>query len=442
MEFIFFSTNGSNDYILYFQEHFAPRQVKTQPEVENPASFPHVLPPEGCIVDESIPSEEEIKKTIRTLKNNKCAGTDKIYAEQLKKCNSGSLITSLTLLLSCIWTTITVPKNWLEATVSCIHKKGPKDKAKNYRSIFISNTISRLLPKIIMECLRDNYEKILMNNQFGFRKNRSTTDAIFIVREAIKSTTKPIYLCFIDLRAAYDHLDRDMLFRVLDIRTKASLLVDMLKALYTGTGTIAASKHTDRYFQTYTGCRQGGIESPVLFNIYMDFVLRCAEHKVLEKYPNTGLEYRYRINIEASTREQRRVKSLYGIERLKMLLYADDIVLFCEDVDELQAILEIYNNTFKRFGLTIATDKTKTLPFNVPENVMVMESLVHLNNEPLENVRSFKYLGHMLTNENVKIPMFITGQISSAYAKWNEMKSVLMNKQIKISTRIKFWKHM
>lgn len=29
----------------HFQEHFAPRQVKVQPEVENPSLFPHILPP-------------------------------------------------------------------------------------------------------------------------------------------------------------------------------------------------------------------------------------------------------------------------------------------------------------------------------------------------------------------------------------------------------------
>ena len=61
------------------------------------------------------------------------------------------------------------------------------------------------------------------------------TDAIFNVREAIKSTKNPLYLCMIDLRAAYDHVDRDMLFSVLNIRTKAPKITSLLKALYTGT---------------------------------------------------------------------------------------------------------------------------------------------------------------------------------------------------------------
>ena len=77
----------------------------------------------------------------------------------------------------------------------------------------------------------------------------------------------------IDLRAAYDHIDRDMLFTVLNIRTKTPKITSLLKALCTGTK--ASIKNTVNTFQVHTGCRQGGIESPVLFNIYMDFILLC-----------------------------------------------------------------------------------------------------------------------------------------------------------------------
>ena len=53
-----------------------------------------------------------------------------------------------------------------------------------------------------------------------------------------------------------------------------------------------------------------------------------------------------------------------------MFLYADDIVLFCEDIDELNDILNIYDSNFSRVGLTIAIDKTQTLAYNVSEDVM------------------------------------------------------------------------
>ena len=83
---------------------------------------------------------------------------------------------------------------------------------------------------------------------------------------------------FIDLKAGYDWLNREMLFKILKIRTESPVLVKILKALYTGTS--AAIKGSKQFFQVFSGCRQGGIESPVIFNIYLDFVLRRAEHEI------------------------------------------------------------------------------------------------------------------------------------------------------------------
>ena len=81
-----------------------------------------------------------------------------------------------------------MPAEWLKSSLSRLHIKGSKSYPCNYRVLSIMSTISKLLPKIILLRLRDTNEILLMGNQFGFRKNRTTTDAIFITCEAIKST--------------------------------------------------------------------------------------------------------------------------------------------------------------------------------------------------------------------------------------------------------------
>ena len=128
----------------------------------------------------------------------------------------------------------------------------------------------------------------------------------------------------------------------------------------------------------------------------MDFVLHCVEHEVLKKYQNTGLKCSSHIKSESSTREQRNIHKMSGSDRLHMLLYDDDIILFCENVQELHSILRIYDETFSRFELIIATEKTQILSFNVQEEVMNKKSLIPLRQEPIENVRRFKYKGHVL----------------------------------------------
>ena len=190
-------------------------------------------------------------------------------------------------------------------------------------------------------------------------------------------------------------------------------------------------------FKTLTGCRQRGLESPLLFNIYLDFVLRCIEHEVLQKFPNTGLKYSYLIPGHCSTREQRSVHGLSGFQRLRILLYADDIALLCTDVDELSEIVKIYNKTFTRFGLKISTSKTETMAFNVPEELKAKPSLISIGGVALKNVRMFKYLGHVITNNDDDPSHYLSLHISSAFQKWKELKHVLTDKRIFMSTRVK-----
>lgn len=419
----------------FFQDHLKEKPIDVQPEVINPERYPHVLPPDNLNINSDIPTISEVQDARKQLKNGKCQGTDKIYGEEVKYNTSNRFMIYLMLLLTTIWTTFMIPTSWLISSITCLFKnKGSRSDAANYRGLSIMSTCSKILIAIVISRIRNVYESIISNCQFGFRSNRSTTDAIFILQNSINLSSKPLFLCFIDLKAAYDWINRDMLFKILDIRIKAPILVNILKVFYTGTS--AAVKGSKVFFNTFTGCRQGGLESPVLFNIYLDFVLRCVEYEVLQKFPNTGLQYSYNIPGHCSTREQRSVHGLSGVQRLRMILYADDIALLCTDIDELAEIIKIYDNTFTRFGLKISTGKTETMAFNVPEDIKSRPSLISVGGVALKNVRTFKYLGHMITNNDDDPSYYLTFRISSAFQKWNELKHVLTDRRINMSSRI------
>ena len=88
-----------------------------------------------------------------------------------------------------------------------------------------------------------------------------------------------------------------MLFKILEIRLKSPILVNILKALYTG--TTAAIKGSKSFFKTFSGCRQGGIESPVIFNIFLDFVLRCAKMRYYKSYETPDCSTRFKFMVTA-----------------------------------------------------------------------------------------------------------------------------------------------
>ena len=91
-----------------------------------------------------------------------------------------------------------------------------------------------------------------------------------------------------DLKVAYDWIPRDALFKHLEITLKTSLLISILRVRCTGTkACVKGSKHL---FDTLVGCRQGALESPVLFNIYMDFVVGVACQEVLKERPDASMK--------------------------------------------------------------------------------------------------------------------------------------------------------
>ena len=77
------------------------------------------------------------------------------------------------------------------------------------------------------------------------------------------------------------------------------------------------------------------------------------------------------------------------------------------------------------------------MAFNVEEEIKAKPSLISIGGKALKNVRAFKYLGHMIINNNEDPSHFLTFRISSAFQKWNELKHVLTDKRILMSTRTK-----
>ena len=268
----------------HFEQHFAARELPMPPEIERPGDFPHLV--DVCIpIDEDPPDEEETSKVLRTFKNNKSGGTD-IKTEGLKYNQSETLLAAILHLLTLIWSLVVVPTKWLHASITCLYKKGLTDLASNYRGLSIGANMSRILAKIIMNRLKEAYEKHISEEQFGFRQNRSTTDGIFILKNVIDRFDGILVAVYIDLTAAYDHVPRDFLFRVLSFRTGASHLIAILRKMYEG--TTASIRGTQAKFDVLIGCRQGGQESPCLFNYYFDYVLKVAAHAINEAYPDGG----------------------------------------------------------------------------------------------------------------------------------------------------------
>ena len=89
---------------------------------------------------------------------------------------------------------------------------------------------------------------------------------------------KNIY--FIDYTKAFDCVDHNKLWKILQEMEIPDHLTCLLRNLYAGQEAIARTGHgTTDWFQIGKGVRQGCILSPCLFNLYAEYIMR-----------NTGLD--------------------------------------------------------------------------------------------------------------------------------------------------------
>jgi len=160
----------------------------------------------------------------------------------------------MTKLYDAVWKTEKIPQKWSHSRLITIWKgatKGKIDDPSAYRDIQIGSTFSKVLVIIILERIRTWYEKQIPDHQQGFRQGRGTTDGIYLVKRIQQlsyRSKKPIFVLFVDLSAAFDHLNRKWLFKSIYQRlaTKESeKLFKLLEKIYALTTTALLENEND-----------------------------------------------------------------------------------------------------------------------------------------------------------------------------------------------------
>ena len=89
-----------------------------------------------------------------------------------------------------------------------------------------------------------------------------------------ESSRKNIYFCFIDYAKAFDRVDHNKLWEILQEMGIPDHLTCLLRNLYTAQeATVRIEHRTTDWFQIRKGVRQGSILSPCLFNLYAEYIM-------------------------------------------------------------------------------------------------------------------------------------------------------------------------
>ena len=107
--------------------------------------------------------------------------------------------------------------------------------------------------------------------------------------EKAREFQKNIYLCFIDYAKAFDCMDHNKLWKILQEMGMPDHLICLLRNLYAGQeATVRTGHGTTDWFQIGKGVHQGCILSPCLFNLDAEYIMRNAgwkKHKLESRLP-------------------------------------------------------------------------------------------------------------------------------------------------------------
>ena len=141
---------------------------------------------------------------------------------------------------------------------------------------------------------------------------------------------KNIYFCFIDYTKAFDCVDHNKLWKILQEMGIPDHLTCLLRNPYAGQeATVRTGHGTTDWFQIGKGVHQGCILSLCLFNFYAEYILR-----------NVGME-------EA----QARIK--IARRNINNLAYVNDTILMAETEEELKSLLIKVKEESKKVGLKL-----------------------------------------------------------------------------------------
>ena len=160
----------------------------------------------------------EVNNVIKKLKWFKSAGPDGLSPSLFKE-GGDLLLHKLTELFHSIWVTEQIPEEWCLSTIIPIFKKGDRTSCENHRGISLITIASKILAGILLQRLTVAREEIISETQAGFRPSRGCIDHLFTLRQVIEQRhayRRPTILVFLDLKSAFDSVDRRSLWYILE----------------------------------------------------------------------------------------------------------------------------------------------------------------------------------------------------------------------------------
>ena len=318
---------------------------------------------------------DEATKAIRSLKPNKSPGLDGIPSEFYVKFwdKIGDIIVKS---FNESYDDGELSESQRMAVISLIFKKGDAQLLQNYRPISLTNSDYKILAFCLANRLQLVIKSIINPGQVAYIKGRYIGNNIRLVEDIIEyyeNNELGGILFALDFKKAFDSLEWEFLFQVLQKFNFGDMFISWVKTLYTHPlAYIKNNGYLSRHIEIKRSIRQGCPVSCLLFIIAVEIM----GNKI---------------------RNEDRIKGVVipnCTKKVKILQYADDGICFLNDTDELELLIRIVTEFGQLSGTKLNLTKCEGLWYGIYKERQINCNLLNIK-WPLEPIRCLGiYIGN------------------------------------------------
>jgi len=353
-------------------------------------------------------------------------------------CCKEEFLTILLDLVNTVWEEQDVPRDWSDAVLIPIPKKGDLSSCDNWRGISLLEVVGKVMAKILQGRLQQLAETELPESQCGFRTGRGCSDMTFTLRQLVEKSIEhrsKQFITFVDLQKAYDSIPRKALWRALEKLGVPNSVVNLVKSFHDGMKAQLSinGELLEEKIDVDNGLRQGCTMAPTLFNLYACLMMErwTAQVRDLEG-AGTCLLYKYDGKLfRRSTRGARQTQ-------MNECQFADDTALLATNRHAAELATLAYVNVARDFGLTVNLTKTKMMVTGFGLGDADREPIV-VGESEIGCVDEFPYLGSMVSSSG-RMDVEVDRRIASASKAFGSLRhAVFTDRTLNTTTKRKVY---
>ncbi|BHF67704.1 hypothetical protein SprV_0301073200 [Sparganum proliferum] len=289
---------------------------------------------------------------------------------------------------------------------------------------------------------RPQEQGLIPESQCGFRRHRGTTDMIVATRQLqgkCQEMRTHLYFTFVDLTKAFDTVNREVLWKIMQKFGCPERFIEMVRQLYDGMmARVTDNGAVSEAFAVTNGVKQGCVLAPTLFSLMFSAMLMDAYS---DERP--GIRIAYRTDGHLLNQRRMHFRSRVSTTTVHELLFDDHCALNTTLEEEMQRSMYLFSAACENFDLVINTQKTVVMHQPPPPNTATLPNppppspQISVNGTQLQVVENFPFLGSTLSS-SIKIDDEVARRISKASQAFGRLQSTVWNRHgLQMSTMLK-----